>query len=318
MPRPLALLAEGGVDVSRVRTQSAATGVAFIAVAASGENATLSCPARMPVDPLDVPDALPGAAAVVLLQNEVPTSANATLVARAARRRRVIYNAAPARLDCALLDRVSVLVANETEMQAIARDHGVPDNPKSFSRAIATRWHGATTIVTLGDAGAIAADGERSYTVAAPHVDVVDTTGAGDAFVGALAAALDRRLPLREALTSAVAAGSLACTRHGAPAFVAERARNRADRRNALRRRARCLTPRSQRGTDGAVRCRTHSNRQTAAAAAALSDSVRPGIGWSRASMRAPRVQSRAPRLRCRTRTRRDRSTQRRTGSGHR
>ena len=63
-------------------------------------------------------------------------------------------------------------------------------------------------------------------TAAAPAVDIVDTTGAGDAFAGVLAAALDRRADWATAIAEGVAAGSLACTERGAQPALPELARD--------------------------------------------------------------------------------------------
>ena len=131
-------------------------------------------------------------------------------------------------------------------------------------------------------------------------VDVVDTTGAGDAFAGVLAAALDRGADWPTAIAEGVAAGSLAC--HGSGR--ATRPPGRCSDRVRLRRRwlrscaaARCLLlrrvqaerwQRPSRDASAASRCRTHSNRHTAAAAAALSDSTPAASGSSRAASPAP------------------------------
>jgi ribokinase len=76
----------------------------------------------------------------------------------------------------------------------------------------AANRHALAAIVTLGADGVVAADATGSYRLPAAHVDVVDTTAAGDAFVGALAAALDRGDSLADALADGAAAGSYACT----------------------------------------------------------------------------------------------------------
>jgi len=78
-------------------------------------------------------------------------------------------------------------------------------------------------VVTLGAAGVVAADASHAYQVDAARVEVVDTTAAGDAFAGALAAALDRGATLPDALADGAAAGSHACTRAGAQASLASR-----------------------------------------------------------------------------------------------
>jgi ribokinase len=71
-------------------------------------------------------------------------------------------------------------------------------------------------VITLGSEGAVFSDGESTNHLPAPKVDAVDTTGAGDAFVGALAAKLAQKLPLNDAVAYAVRAGAAAVTKKGA------------------------------------------------------------------------------------------------------
>jgi ribokinase len=118
-----------------------------------------------------------------------------------------------------LVTCVDILVVNESEMLALATELGFPRTAVEFVSAFAERCE-STAVVTLGASGVVAADSERSYQIPAPAVDVVDTTGAGDAFVGALAATLDTGRDLSEALCAGIAAGSLACTMHGAQAAL--------------------------------------------------------------------------------------------------
>jgi ribokinase len=73
-----------------------------------------------------------------------------------------------------------------------------------------------SAVITVGEAGAVFANGESTGHLPAPKVDVVDTTGAGDAFVGALAVQLARGVPLEEAVAYAVRAGAAAVTKEGA------------------------------------------------------------------------------------------------------
>jgi ribokinase len=214
----LAELRAGGVDLSGVRTIDGPTGIALIQVNAAGENAILIIAgANAHVDAGAVAADRLSVSTVLVLQQEVPAAANAEVARRArARGARIILNAAPARaLAPALLACVDVVVFNASEMQALARADGLPEEPAAFARALAGR-NGGTTVVTLGAAGVVAAERGACYALAAPALTVVDSTGAGDAFVGTLAAAFDRSLPLREALPLAVASGSLACTEHGA------------------------------------------------------------------------------------------------------
>jgi ribokinase len=156
---------------------------------------------------------------------EIPLPTVATVAARArAAGARVIVNAAPtAALDEPTLRSIDVLVVNEHEAAAVAAPFGLPTEPAAFCAAIHARF-GATVVVTLGAAGAVAVDGGERIAQAAPAVAVADTVGAGDALIGALAAALDRGASLREALRDGVAAGALACTREGAQPSLPSRA----------------------------------------------------------------------------------------------
>ncbi len=123
-----------------------------------------------------------------------------------------------------LLQLLDVLVVNESEAAMLAGTCAWPAPPREFARAASLAVDGLTVIVTLGADGALCSVRGKTMHIAAPAVDVVDTTGAGDAFVGALAAALDGGADLAAALRQAVAAGSLACTRHGAQPALPQRA----------------------------------------------------------------------------------------------
>jgi ribokinase len=113
-----------------------------------------------------------------------------------------------------VLDALDMLVVNEIEA-AMAAGGLQADHPSELARALAAR-HGLTCVVTLGARGALAIGPGEALRIGALAVDPVDTTGAGDAFVGVLAAALDSEWPLREALRSASVAAGLACARIGA------------------------------------------------------------------------------------------------------
>ena len=109
------------------------------------------------------------------------------------------------------------------EAAALAQEHGWPEAPDAFARAAGTALPGACIVVTLGAAGALAISESTFIRVDAPAVESVDTTGAGDAFTGALAATLDERASLADAVRHAVAAGSLACTLPGAQPALPDR-----------------------------------------------------------------------------------------------
>jgi ribokinase len=202
-------LAAEGVDVAHVREDpQAPTGMALIAVDARGENTIVVSPgANARVDPGDVAAAreLLAGAAVTLVQHEIP--AETVRAAAGAAGGTVVLNPAPAR---PLVAPVDVLVPNGVELAALAGREG---DPVELARAL----DGArAVVVTLGPEGALVVEGERVERIAAPAVRAVDTTGAGDAFCGALAEALGRGAELVEAARWAARAAAASVTRPGA------------------------------------------------------------------------------------------------------
>jgi ribokinase len=214
----LKLLRDDGVRLAAASVHDVPTGVALIHVDAAGENAiTVIAGANAQAHGADVPDVLLGPATTLLLQLETPAAESLALAKRArALGARVVLNPAPAqRLDSAWRDVVDVLVANQSECEALAPMFDAPGDPRAFAGALARR-HRMLACITLGAQGAVAAQGDTLYRVPGLAVDVVDTVGAGDAFVGVFAASLDAGLPVADALARACAAGALACTREGA------------------------------------------------------------------------------------------------------
>lgn len=201
-------LAARGVDVSAVRRVAGEpTGTALITVTPTGENAIVVVPgANSALTDQDLTDAWVEDADVLLLQLEVPLAVVAAAARRAAAAGvRVVLNAAPyADLPVDVLDRCDPVVANEHEARGFARP------PRSL-------------VISLGARGARWLRDGETVEVEAPVVPVVDTTGAGDAFSGSLAAALAAGAGPRPALERAVAAGSGAVGRPGAQDWSLDR-----------------------------------------------------------------------------------------------
>jgi ribokinase len=223
----LTLLRAADVDLDGVRVVDSPTGCATVLVDDTGENAIVVVPgANERVDAGTVPDSVFAQGAVLLLQHEVPAPANATLIARAGRSgTRILLNAAPARpLTREILAAIDTLIVNQTEAVELATALDWPSEAITFAAAAAAEIDGLTVVVTLGAAGAVGIIGHEEIRVAAPRVAVIDTTGAGDAFVGAYAAALDAGNDRATSIRIATAAGSLACTAHGAQPALPGRA----------------------------------------------------------------------------------------------
>lgn len=212
-----AKLDAAGVDTKGVLTSVRATGVAVIGVDARAENQIIvGSGANLEAGAGQVVDAALGPGITVLCQNEVPAEATFDLLRRArAKGARTVLNLAPAAaVPDDVLDALDVLVVNEHEARTAAGADATAD-PEVIARALFER-HGLACVVTLGGAGALAIGPEGGSRVATLPVDAVDTTGAGDTFVGVLAGALDAGHGLGDALRRASVAAGLACTAMGA------------------------------------------------------------------------------------------------------
>jgi ribokinase len=224
-------LAASGVDHTFVIQDSgAATGVALIVVDAAGQNSiVVASGANMRLSPADVEaaEAAIAAADVLLLQLETPLET----VTRAAQMAHahgvtVILNPAPAQpLPPALLSLVDVLVPNESETALLT---GLPIDSRARIEAAAGALMASgadAVILTLGERGALLAQAGGTQAFPAFRVTAVDTTAAGDAFMGGLAVALAEGQSLAESIHWGNAAGALAATRLGAqPSLPARRA----------------------------------------------------------------------------------------------
>jgi ribokinase len=211
-----AALEQSGVDTSLVAMVAAPTGCAAIGVDRRGENAIMvASGANALARAAQVPDALLGRGTTLLLQREVPVEESMRLARRAkAAGCRVVLNLAPAgEAPRSLLENLDLLVLNEHEA-AVLLDGAASDAEPGAALAAVL---GVVTLVTRGRAGAAAFEPAGiGFAVDALPIEAVDTTGAGDAFVGVLAAALDRGAELGEAMRYASVGGALACLEAGA------------------------------------------------------------------------------------------------------
>ncbi|MFD7661609.1 ribokinase [Streptomyces sp. NPDC059788] len=210
-----------GTDVAHVIVESGTrTGTAMIIVGPDGDNSIVVSPgANAALTPRDVAAArdVIAASAAVSLQLEVPMeTVRATAATATETGTRVVLNPSPTpeRLDPELLAAADPLVVNEHEAQQLAdRAEG---GPEDWARALLGQG-ARSVVVTLGGDGALVVDGEgHTDRVPGVKVEAVDTTGAGDAFTGALATRLARGDSLTEAARFAVRVGAAAVTKPGA------------------------------------------------------------------------------------------------------
>ncbi|GAB2479719.1 ribokinase [Promicromonospora xylanilytica] len=214
-----ALAGTTGLDASRVlRAPDVRTSEAMIQVDGAGENSIVVLPGANDANsPASVRDRLAGITPddVLVCQLEIPHESVAAALSLAHERgARTILNAAPAAPVVHLLGDLDVLVVNEAEAAMLLDD----DEPPVASR-LRERF-GCAVVLTLGPRGCQVADSSAEAEFDAPAVHAVDTTGAGDAFVGALAAALAAGQTLAEAGAAGNALASHVCTVPGAQGYT--------------------------------------------------------------------------------------------------
>ncbi|MFC3450318.1 ribokinase [Amycolatopsis speibonae] len=201
-------LAESGVDTDSLRTSERPTGIAYITVTPDGENSILVSPgANSALRPEDVD--LDGAE-IVVLSLEIPLETVEHAVAKAAEAGvRTLLNLSPAaELSAKTLQNLDVLLVNEHEAAfLLGGEAGFPMLLDLGPKA---------AVVTLGAKGAAVVTAAGVTEVPSPKVDAVDTTGAGDAFAGALATALAKGDELADAARKAVKVAAITVTRQGA------------------------------------------------------------------------------------------------------
>lgn len=212
-----AALESDGVDTGTLVQSDEPTGMALISVDPRGENAIVVVPgANGAITELDdAQRAAVAAADVVLMQLEVPMDLLLEAARATGEGARLVLNAAPsAAVDDELLDALDVLVVNEHEAKDLA---GMEDLDGAVS-ALSARV--SALVVTLGAAGSLVCSGGERMTVPAMAAAPVDTTGAGDTFVGVLGARLAAGDDVVEAARWGAAAAALTVQRPGAQAAI--------------------------------------------------------------------------------------------------
>lgn len=208
------ILRASGVALEAVETVDGVTGLAVITVSSDGENSIIVVPgANAAVDAVLVNrhvDTIRDAE-IVLVQGEIPASG---IVAAAHVARRLVVNLAPViELPREVMLRADPLIVNEHEAALLLRHWGLPEHGGVQGLLDAGV---ASIVMTIGSRGAIVADAEGITPIPTPAVTPVDTTGAGDAFAGVLAARLAAGEGIRAAARQATRYAADSTTRPGA------------------------------------------------------------------------------------------------------
>jgi len=211
-----------GVNTNHVRIDAeAATGTAIIIVNEGGENSIVVSPGangRVAKEDIDRIDKLLDQAKYLLLQFEIPLETVQYAIEMASRKKmKVILNPAPAKnVPPEILTKVDFLVSNETETKILT---GLEVKDLNSAEAAARKLAElgvSVVIITLGEKGALLVTGNEAIHVPAQKVKAVDTTAAGDAFIGGLVTALVKGYAFKDAVKYASCAGTLAVTKFGA------------------------------------------------------------------------------------------------------
>lgn len=212
-----------GIWTSGVGTSERPTGCATIAVDMNGENFIMVAPgANLDAMADQVPDEILSKKNILMTQLELPVDQTFSVMARAhALGAQTILNASPAgHIPKEVFASLNYLVVNEIEAQQLALGLNITAaNPSDLARKIAQLGR-FICIITMEDKGSVASNGTDIYTQAAMPVEVVDTTGAGDAFCGIFAACLHAGHNWLHALHRASIGASLSCLGLGAQAGI--------------------------------------------------------------------------------------------------
>lgn len=217
----LTYLRYDGVDLSRVKAASTATGVALIFVGKDGENViAIVSGANAMVTAEDARAAVMEMKRgdMLMLQLEIPADAIEAAL-KAAREKGVVtvINTAPITPDARrLAELADIVIANETEFELFSGKAGLDAEAREAELLRINAQTGQTIIVTLGADGVVAVRDKKLARAEGLAIEPVDTVGAGDTFCGYFAAGLDAGLAFEQALRRAAVAGSLACTKPGA------------------------------------------------------------------------------------------------------
>lgn len=207
-----------GIDISGINVVPELSGNAYVTVSKDSENTIMYVPgANIEAKSSYVPDFLLKEDSIVLMQMEVPPTENWKLAARAkSRNAKVILNAAPASyIPDEALQNIDILIINQSEALAFAKQHDIDTKDfKEIAKYVFAKYK-VICIITLGNEGVLAVTGETDYYIPAINVDSVDTTCAGDAFVGTFVSYLDSGYSIKDCLIAGNIAGALATTVRG-------------------------------------------------------------------------------------------------------
>jgi ribokinase len=226
--RLIASLKESHVNVQAVKKGDTVTGTAVILVDEHGENSIVISPGengKISIEDLKQADAILREARFVLTQFEMPADVIEALIQEVANlSAKLILNPAPFRsISRELLSKVDFLIPNEIEAEQLTGTKINSIDDAKQAAQVLLDWGVAHVIITLGANGALSASLKGMQIIPAYHVNPVDTTAAGDTFIGGFAAALTKGFSIEDAVRYGNAAAAIAVTRFGAQTSIPTR-----------------------------------------------------------------------------------------------
>ena len=206
---------ENNVNVDHIQRVKVSSGVAPIWVNAKGENKIIVIPgANNEIDSNKAKASLQEIENVSYLvgQAEIPMDVNHDVFDYAKQNNiTTVFNPAPGKiLESTFLKKIDWLIPNENEFQIISGLNVTDENILEFSKSIP-----CNLLVTYGEQGVLYVEDDEIIKFKAPNVDAIDTTGAGDAFVGSFVYALSKDLKVDDAINLAIDKASLSVTKRG-------------------------------------------------------------------------------------------------------
>lgn len=212
---PLNALKMATVDVTPVVKSNNSTGMAMIMVDVTGENSiVVASGANLDLKAEHVPQNFYSKENVFVFQMETEKQETFKVINKAKLSgAKVVLNVAPANeVPINILKNVDYLILNEIEAKTVAQNDC---EPKEIALQLA-KTTGGVCVITLGKKGVVYAEKGNVYHQDAIEIKPIDTTGAGDTFVGIFSAMIDKKFPLEKAVKYASIGASLACLKTGA------------------------------------------------------------------------------------------------------
>jgi ribokinase len=222
------LLMEAGVDTSLTQVVANPSGHANIQVTPKGENAiVIYGGANKTMETGDLISALDGSSPgdILLIQNEINCLPELIELA-SAKQQRIVFNAAPITEEVLSypLEEIEIFTFNEIEGHALSGE----ESPQDILDSLIDRFPTSQLILTLGEQGAIYKSSKTQFSQPAYPVKAIDSTGAGDTFIGYYLAGYVQGLPIEQCLNNACKAAAISVTKEGAASSIPRNAEVRA------------------------------------------------------------------------------------------